>query len=188
MQVPTTEAWLAQALNHMDVILLDHAQCEKKAAKVALNLIHRYPAHRELVKALVPLVQEELQHFDWVNRRLDERGIRWGHLHAPPYGSRLQQLVRRQEPGQLLDSLLVCGLIEARSHERLGLLAEHLADRELAEFYGRLTQAEERHVQLYWNLALVYFPEPVAQARRAEFLQWEADILAVLYPQPRIHS
>ncbi|WP_287129923.1 tRNA-(ms[2]io[6]A)-hydroxylase [Candidatus Cyanaurora vandensis] len=186
--VPTQTAWLTQALAHLDVLLLDHAHCEKKAARVALQLMHRYPAHRELVQDLIPLAQEELQHYDWVNRRLDQRGIRWGNLAAAPYGSRLQQLIRRQEPAQLLDSLLVCGLIEARSHERLGLLAAAVDDADLRELYQRLTQAEERHQRLYWTLALTYFPEVVVQTRWAELVPAEAEILRTLYPQPRMHS
>ncbi len=185
---PTRVEWLTQALDNLDTILLDHAHCEKKAAHSALKLMYRYPERKDLVRALIPLAQEELQHFEWVNRRLDRRGVRWGHLSAPPYGQRLSQQVRRQEPGQLLDFLLISELIEARSHERLGLLACHVPDPDLQELYERLTLAEERHQALYRELALLYYPEAEVSAREQVLAQIESSILSRLHPEPRIHS
>jgi len=39
----TPKSWIDRALNSLDVLLLDHAHCEKKAATTAISLIHRYP-------------------------------------------------------------------------------------------------------------------------------------------------
>jgi tRNA-(ms[2]io[6]A)-hydroxylase len=88
----------------------------------------------------------------------------------------------------MLDLLLVSGLIEARSHERLGLLAEHLPDRELAKFYRSLMASEARHYGTYWVLATTYFVRDVVDARLAELAIAESELLATLHPEPRIHS
>ena len=185
---PTRPEWLAQAVANLDTVLIDHAHCEKKAAHNAMKLMYRYPERKDLVRALVPLAQEELQHLDWVNRKLDQRGLRWAHLSAPPYGQWLGEQVRRREPGQLLDSLLVSGLIEARSHERLALLAGAVADADLVELYVKLAVAEERHHHLFYELACCYFPEAEVQARLQELAQAESQVLRTLHPHPRVHS
>jgi tRNA-(ms[2]io[6]A)-hydroxylase len=185
---PTQAAWLTQALTHLDLVLLDHAQCEKKAANAALKLMFRYPERRALVEALIPLAQEELQHYEWVNRKLDQRQVAWGQLPPPPYGQRLHEKIRRDEPFRLLDTLLISALIECRSHERLALLGAHVADESLRAFYGQLALAEERHHNLYVELALTYFPEVQVHERLTELAAWEGEILHTLYPQPRVHS
>lgn len=119
LQQPTSAAWIEQAVAHLDTILLDHSHCERKAAGVALNLMFRYPSSTKLVRSLTAIAQEELEHFELVNQWLERRGIALAHLSAPPYGAGLSAQICRQEPDRMLDSLLVSGLIEARSHERL---------------------------------------------------------------------
>jgi tRNA 2-(methylsulfanyl)-N6-isopentenyladenosine37 hydroxylase len=109
-------------------------------------------------------------------------------LPAPPYGASLNAHIRKPEPERLLDTLLVAALIEARSHERLGLLAQHCSDAELAKFYRTLMASEARHYGIYWVLANTYC-DPDAVAIRLEALSViESDILATLHPEPRIHS
>jgi tRNA-(ms[2]io[6]A)-hydroxylase len=109
-------------------------------------------------------------------------------LPAPPYGAALSREVRRQEPERLLDSLLVAALIEARSHERLGLLADHCPEPDLARFYRSLMASEARHYGIYWVLATTYFDRGTVGDRLETLAQREGEILATLYPQPRIHS
>ncbi|NEO86845.1 MAG: tRNA-(ms[2]io[6]A)-hydroxylase [Spirulina sp. SIO3F2] len=188
LQQPTSAAWLSQAIANLDIILLDHSHCERKAAACALNLMFRYPAHQDLVTKLTAIAIEELEHFEQVNRWLARRGVPLAPLNAPPYGSSLKQLVRRQEPERLLDSLLMAALIEARSHERLGLLGEHCPDPELAAFYRGLMASEARHYGVYWVLADQYFERSVVQERLEEMATVESEILATLHPEPRIHS
>ncbi len=189
IQQPTQRAWLDQALGNLDLLLLDHAHCERKAAGVALQLIFRYPAHALLVRQLTELAREELEHAQRVDTWLEKRAIPLAPLPAPPYASGLKALVRRPEPEQLLDSLLVAALIEARSHERLALLAQHCPDPELAHFYGDLVASEARHYGLYWLLAKNYAPDPQAVDQRLAVLAYaESNLLAVLHPQPRMHS
>lgn len=185
---PTSAAWIDQAIRHLDLILLDHANCEKKAAGNALSLLFRYPANGRLVETLSPLAREELQHFERVHRHLQRLGIPIKPLSAAPYAGRLNQHLRRSEPEHLLDTLLVAAIIEARSHERLGLLGIHAPDLELRQFYLWLAAAEERHWQLYLDLALEQFPADQVQERLDTLLQVEAEILSSLHPEPRVHS
>ena len=99
------------------------------------------------------MVREELEHFELVLQLLQRRGIALRPLPAPGYGAALSAAVRKGEPERMLDSFLVAGLIEARSHERMALLAAHSPDAELRELYGELLASEARHFGLYWLLA-----------------------------------
>ncbi|GAB4201118.1 MAG: tRNA isopentenyl-2-thiomethyl-A-37 hydroxylase MiaE [Coleofasciculaceae cyanobacterium] len=188
LKQPTRWEWVEQALTHLNIILLDHSHCERKAAGVALNLMFRYPSNTQLVRQLTAIAREELEHFEQVNQWLERRGIPLAPLSSPPYGAGLKALIRRNEPERLLDSLLISGLIEARSHERLGLLATHCPDRELAQFYQGLMASEARHYGVYWVLADTYFERNVVTERLEELAIQESELLATLHPEPRIHS
>ncbi|MEP0957178.1 tRNA isopentenyl-2-thiomethyl-A-37 hydroxylase MiaE [Microcoleus sp. FACHB-1515] len=188
LQQPSSSAWVEQAIEHLDTILLDHSHCERKAAGVALNLIFRYPSSAKLVRTLTTVAQEELEHFEQVNQWLERKGIALAPLSAPPYAAELKKQIRRQEPDRLLDSLLVSGLIEARSHERLGLLAEHCPEPELAQFYRGLMVSEARHYGIYWTLATTDFDRATVELRLSELAAIESELLATLHPEPRIHS
>ncbi|MGQ9870028.1 tRNA-(ms[2]io[6]A)-hydroxylase [Leptodesmis sp.] len=188
LKQPTSEAWIEQALANLNTILLDHSHCERKAAGVAINLMFRYPSNTKLVRSLTAIAQEELEHFDQVNQILEQRGIPLGPLAAPPYGASLNKQIRPQEPDRLLDSLLISGLIEARSHERLGLLASHCPDQELTRFYRGLMASEARHYGIYWLLATTYYDRDVVNQRLQELAIVESELLATLHPEPRIHS
>ncbi len=185
---PTSDAWIEQTLANMDVILLDHSHCERKAASVALKLMFRYPSYPRLVRELTAIAQEELLHFEQVNQILEARHIPLAALSAPPYGSELNKLVRKHNPDSCLDLLLVSGLIEARSHERLGLIATHCEDRELAQFYASLMESEARHYGIYWILADTYFDRTVVMQRLEQLATAESQILSTLHPEPRVHS
>ncbi|MFM7474383.1 MAG: tRNA-(ms[2]io[6]A)-hydroxylase [Microcystis aeruginosa] len=184
----TSEGWIEQAINNLGIILLDHSHCERKAAGVALNFLFRYPSSTQLVRQLTAIAREELEHFEQVNQWLERRGIPLQNLTPPPYAAHLKQQVRRQEPEHLLDALLVAALIEARSHERLGLLGTHCPDPALAQFYRGLMASEARHYGVYWVLATTYFEKDLVQERLETLAIAESEILADLHPQPRIHS
>ncbi len=188
LQTPTQFAWVEMAIAHLDTILLDHSHCERKAASAAINLMFRYPSNTLMVRKLTAIAQEELEHFELVNQWLDKRGISLAHLSAPPYGSQLKAAIRHQEPQRLLDFLLVSALIEARSHERLGLLAEYCPDLDLAKFYRSLMASEARHYGIYWVLADHYFEREEVKQRLEALSMIESKILSTLHPEPRIHS
>jgi tRNA-(ms[2]io[6]A)-hydroxylase len=188
LKKPTSDAWVQQAISNLDIILLDHSHCERKAAGVAINFIFRYPSNEKMVRELTKIAQEELEHFELVNQLLENRSIRLRHLSPPPYGGGLKAQMRPQEPHRFLDSLLITGLIEARSHERLGLLATHCPEPELANFYRSLMASEARHFGTYWVLADTYFERKDVMQRLDEIAEVESELLSTLHSQPRIHS
>jgi len=188
LQQPTRWEWVEQAINNLDVVLLDHSHCERKAAGVALNLMFRYPSNSKMVRMLTAIAVEELQHFELVNQWLEKRGIPLSPLAPPPYGATLNKQIRKDEPLRFLDSMLVCGLIEARSHERLGLLATHCPEPELGQFYRGLMASEARHFGTYWSLADTYFQRNQVNQRLAQLAIVESEILSTLHSEPRIHS
>ncbi len=188
LKTPTKADWIDQAINNLDTILLDHSHCERKAASVALNLMFRYSSNTILVRKLTAIAKEELEHFEQVNQWLDKKNIPLGPLSSPPYGAKLKSIISTKEPTRLLDSLLIAALIEARSHERLGLLGTHCPDEDLAKFYRSLMASEARHYGIYWVLADTYFERELVQKRLEELSTIESEILATLHPEPRIHS
>ncbi|MHA3904862.1 tRNA isopentenyl-2-thiomethyl-A-37 hydroxylase MiaE [Castellaniella sp. WN] len=149
---PTPEAWVRTALTQQDVLLLDHRNCELKAAATAMSLIARYGQDAELSMALSKLAREELVHHEQVLRILRRRGIELRPLTASRYASGLRATVRTHEPAKLVDTLIVGAFIEARSCERFAALVPHL-DEDLAAFYAGLLQSENRHYQGYLRFA-----------------------------------
>ena len=188
LHAPTPERWLRQVEANLDLLLIDHAHCEKKAAGVAMNLLFSYVEHADLTRAMTEIVAEELDHFHQVRAILDRRGVRFYKLPPSSYGGKLHELVGKEEPQRAVDRLLVAGLIEARSCERFGLLRDRLADRELAAFYGSLFESEARHHSTYVRLARQFQPEATVHDRLAELAQEEARIMAAGDERPRMHS
>jgi tRNA-(ms[2]io[6]A)-hydroxylase len=188
LHAPTPDRWLTQVESRLDLLLIDHAHCEKKAAGVAMNLLFAYVEHADLTRAMTEIVQEELDHFHQVRDLLDRRGIRFYKLPPSQYGPKLHELVSRNEPQRAADRLLVAGLIEARSCERFALLRDRLADRELATFYGSLFESEARHHSTYIRLAKQFLPEEAVRDRLAQLAQTEAQLILAGEPEPRMHS
>jgi tRNA-(ms[2]io[6]A)-hydroxylase len=180
LQSESTARWLAQ-VDH-------HAHCEKKAAGAALNLIFAYVDRVELCRELSYIVDEELDHFRQVLDLLERRCIRFRRLPPGGYGRKLNDLVRKLEPGKAVDRLLVAGLIEARSCERFDLLRQHIKDAELVTFYDSLFESEARHHSTYVRLAKLFAPEDAVHRRLEELSAKEAAIIAAGDPLPRMHS
>ncbi|MEY4354315.1 MAG: hypothetical protein RLZZ609_2556 [Cyanobacteriota bacterium] len=191
LAAPSSAVWLDAALARPDLVLIDHAHCERKAAGVALQLMFRYPSDGELGAVLSPLAREELEHFEQVLQLLTRRGIPMRPLPAPGYGATLTAAVSRGEPERMLDSFLVAGLIEARSHERMALLAAYSPDPELRDLYGQLLASEARHFGLYWLLCEARYGRQTTLARLQELAGVELDALTGDLASPedvRMHS
>lgn len=184
----TPDRWLHQVEANLEELLIDHAHCERKAAACALSLIGYYVEDVELAKEMTEIVREELEHYHLVIELLKRRGMAFRRIHPSTYGSKLHDLIRRQEPGRAVDRLIVAGLIEARSCERFGLLRDRLADRELADFYGSLFESEARHHSTYVQLARKYSDETALKQRLQELAAAEAAILETGDDFPRVHS
>jgi len=184
----TGPAWLARALAELDEIVLDHAHCEKKAASTIVSLLFRYPEREVLLAPLARLAREELEHFEEVLGHLAARGVAFRHQVPSAYAAALLKAVRAQEPERLLDTLLCLSLIEARSCERMRLLAGALDGAPLAALYRGLLASEARHHQTYVDLATALAPEAEVRARLRELALHEAAVIAAMPPLPRLHS
>ena len=184
----TSEDWIDLAISNPMEILLDHAHCERKAAGVALQLMFRYGSEPGLAEVLSPLAREELEHFERVLSILNARGKKLQKLASPPYGATLAKNICKDEPLRMLDSFLVAGLIEARSHERMKLLSIHSPDIELRNLYADLLKSEARHFGIYWKLADERFERNLLTSRLEELAKVESDALLEMHHQPRMHS
>jgi len=168
----TPDAWIEAALADQETLLIDHKNCEFKAASTALSLIAKYNTHLDLINMMSRLAREELVHHEQVLRLMKRRGVPLRPVSAGRYASGLRRLVRAHEPVKLVDTLVVGAFIEARSCERFAALVPHL-DEELGTFYHGLLKSEARHYQGYLKLAHQYGDEAdiaqvVEQVREAE--------------------
>ncbi len=149
----TPKAWLDEALNNLPLLMQDHANCEKKAAGTAMNLMFRYSFFTDLQVKLAQLVREEMLHYEQVLEFMQKRGQAWQGLSAGRYAGGLRKEIRTYEPEALIDILVIGAFVEARSCERFYALAP-LVDDELGRYYRYLLKSESRHYEDYLALAL----------------------------------
>lgn len=184
--VQTPELWLAQAQKNIGLLLIDHANCEKKAASTALNLMYRYVEYPDLLAQLSKLAREELRHFEQVLGFMKSRKIVYQQLSSSRYAGGLRKEVRTHEPARLIDLMLVSAIVEARSCERFGKLVAVL-DPDLAEFYGSLLKSEQRHFECYLGFAK-RLSEHSIDERLGRLLEIEAELIVSKDPDFRFHS
>jgi len=188
--VATPDRWFDVACERWRELLVDHANCEKKAASTALSVVFTYAEDRRLAESMSRLAREELRHFEQVQRLMEQLEVPFQRLSPSRYADGLRKAMRRDEPGRLID-LLVCGaLIEARSCERFEKLAPRLQS-PLREFYFGLCASEARHHLLYLRLAEERSqPSEDAEwhAALARFAEIEAGLITDVDPQFRFHS
>lgn len=186
---PTPESWVAEASKRVPELLLDHANCELKAASTALGIIYRYPDRAELVDRMSRLAREELRHFEQVRQIMRDRSLPFVRLSASRYAGQLRAAVSRGGPRACADLLIVGALIEARSCERFAAIAPHL-DEQLSRFYRGLLASEARHFERYLafarsesSLKALDFDE-----RLSTLQNLEAELIDSPDPQFRFHS
>lgn len=182
----TPRRWIENALANQDLMLIDHAHCEKKAASTALSLMYRYVDNTDLLNKMSRLAREELRHFEQVLAIMKKRGVRYDHLTPARYAAGLRQEVRADDPGRLVDVLIVGAIIEARSCERFAALAPHLDDA-LSDFYNGLLKSEARHYRDYLTLAEQAAGGPVGE-RVGVFLEIEKRLIEEPDTEFRFHS
>jgi len=182
----TDPRWLPFVLGHLDEVLIDHAHCEKKAAANALSLLQAYPDVPGLPAHMARLAREESGHLARVVQLLERRGLTLGRDPGDPYAQALQKLVRTPAGHRQLDRFLVAAIIEARSCERLALLADGLPDPDLRRFYGELARSEDGHQKLFLRLAVREHGES-AWPRLEHLLAAEAGIIRRLPLRAAIH-
>jgi len=186
LRAPTPEAWVATAVERWRELLVDHANCEKKAASTALALMFAYPEDHSLATALSRLAREELRHFEQVQKMMLALGVDFERQQPGRYASALRTILSTSEPGRKLDLLLAGALIEARSSERFQLLSSRL-QQPLGDFYGQLERSEARHFELYVNLARAAAPDRW-QERLSTLAEREAQLATEPDPVFRFHS
>jgi tRNA-(ms[2]io[6]A)-hydroxylase len=186
LRAPTPEAWVAAAVERWRELLVDHANCEKKAASTAIALMFAYPEDHALALALSRLAREELRHFEQVQKMMLTLGVDIERQQPGRYAAGLRSGVRTSEPGRKLDLLLSGALIEARSSERFRLLSGRLR-KPLGDFYATLERSEARHFELYLNLARAEAPERW-QERLETLAEREAELATGSDPVFRFHS
>jgi len=182
----TPKQWIDNALANQDLMLIDHAHCEKKAASTALSLMYRYVDNSDLLNKMSRLAREELRHFEQVLAIIDKRSIAYCHLTPARYAAGLRKEVRTDDPGRLVDVMIVGAIIEARSCERFAALVPFLDD-ELADFYGSLLKSEARHYRDYLALAVQANKGPVDE-RLADFIAIEKQLILEPDTEFRFHS
>jgi tRNA 2-(methylsulfanyl)-N6-isopentenyladenosine37 hydroxylase len=179
LKLPTDPRWVNLAEMDLAEILTDHAYCEQKAATSCISLIQAYPDKEELVREVAPIVTEEWGHFRMVLSELDKRGLKLGRQRKDEYVNELLAFQKKSgsREERLLEKLLICALIEARSCERFRLLSLHIGDEKLRDFYYKFMVSEAGHYRLFIDLAKLYNDEEVVKARWQEYLHKEAEIM-----------
>jgi tRNA 2-(methylsulfanyl)-N6-isopentenyladenosine37 hydroxylase len=183
---PTPAAWVEAAVRQWPQLLLDHANCEKKAASTALALMFTYPEDRALGAMLSRLAREELRHFERVQSLMQALGVSFRRQRPGRYAAGLRAALRTADPGRKLDLLLAAALIEARSCERFRLLAPHLPGA-LGALYGELERSERRHFEQYLQFARLA-AEGQWRARLAVLALREAELATAPDTELRFHS
>lgn len=182
----TPQAWIEAALQHPAELLIDHANCEKKAAATAMHLMYRYIDKPAVLEKMAQLAREELLHFEQVVRLMRSRNVAYIHLGPSRYAAALREHMRPQEPARLVDILIVGAFVEARSCERFSALAPHL-DLELRRFYLSLLRSEARHFEDYLHLAREFAGEDIS-ARVSFFAGVERTLIETPDNDFRFHS
>ncbi len=182
LHLPTDPRWIDLASKSIEEILTDHAYCEQKAASSCISLVQLYPDKLELVEAVSPIVTEEWGHFRMVISELKKRGLKLGFQRRDEYVHGLLSFLKKggSREDRLIEHLLCCALIEARSCERFRLLSLELDDPNLKTFYHHFMVSEAGHYKLFIELAELYFGKETTRKRWLEFLEFEAQLIAGL--------
>lgn len=187
LKCETPDAWVEKALQEPALMLIDHANCEKKAAGTALNLMYRYIDNFDLLNKMSRLAREELRHFEQVIAIMKKRDISYQPVSASRYAAEMRKPVRTFEPARLVDTLIVGAIIEARSCERFEKIAPRL-DEELKAFYLSLLKSESRHFKDYLTLAEQASKGEAIEERVEFFLQLEKSLIEGPDREFRFHS
>jgi tRNA-(ms[2]io[6]A)-hydroxylase len=180
LQLPTDPRWINLTEKSLEEILTDHAYCEQKAATSCISIIQRYNDKEKIVEELSPIVTEEWGHFRMVLAEIQKRKLKLGRQRKDEYVNALLKFEKKggSEDDRMLDKLLMCALIEARSCERFKRLSEGLEDAYLRKFYRRFMESEAGHYTLFITLAETYIAKQKVRKRWKEWLEHEAQIIA----------
>ena len=187
LRYATPDDWTKTVMADFDSFLLDHAAAEKKASGMAISMLSHYPDRVELVAAMADLAVEELTHYREVVKWIHQRGLVTAADQKDPYVLAFRESIRQGRDVYLLDRLLTASIIEARGAERFALVAQALEPGPLKKFYQSIARSEERHYELFLDLAGKYLDQAMIEQRWQELLDIEADIVAGLPLRAALH-
>jgi len=187
LKSPTPDAWVRCALGDLATLLVDHANCEYKAAATGMSLITKYKYLPRLQRLMARLVREEMLHYEQVLGFMDRMGIEFRSLSASRYARTLRESVRTNEDDRLVDLLIVGAIVEARSCERFAALWPYLPT-PLGRYYKSLLRSEGRHYQDYLVLARENSDQESVDARLEHFLRIDEQLIASPDQEFRFHS
>ncbi|NNC82146.1 MAG: tRNA-(ms[2]io[6]A)-hydroxylase [Flavobacteriales bacterium] len=190
LQMPTDPRWAELVQGNIAEILTDHAWCEQKAATNAISIIVKNPGKTDLVNELTIIAQEEIEHFQMVHQKIQERGFTLGAERKDEYVRDLSRFIKQggtpQE--QLVANLLFSAMIEARSCERFRMLSERLEDEDLCEFYRELMISEANHYTVFLGFARKYGGREKTDVLWNEFLEYEAGLMEKYGKKETMHG
>ena len=187
LKATSPQAWLDAVMSDFDAFLLDHASCEKKASGMAMSLLSHYPDKPRLVRAMTDLALEEMNHFRQVTHLIYDRNLQLGADRKDNYINELRGLYRQGKEHYVVDRLLLAAIIEARGHERFGMIAEALPEGKMKQFYQAITRSEGKHFELFLDLATDFAEQNTLDERLEELLQQEAEIMLKQPPVAALH-
>lgn len=188
LAAPSSEEWLNTVLQNFDEFLKDHADCERKASAMAMSFVAKFPDRKEIIPRLIDTAVEELQHFRQVYKIMEKRGVLLPkQMGKDPYVSDLIKWCRSGREERFMDRLILASVVEYRGCERFRMIAEALKDSELKKFYTQLWESEERHGDIFIEMANLYFEAEEVSKRLESLLPFEAEVLAGLELRPALH-
>jgi len=187
LQSVTSPEWIKTVLNDFDTFLVDHANCERKANALLMSMVAKYPDRSKIIAQLIELALEELEHFAEAYAFMQKRGLQLAKDEPDPYVNQLLAQARHGRDERFIDRMLISSVIERRGSERFRIVAENVADAELAEFYERLWKAEVKHAHVFVLMLHKEYDEQLIENRLAEITAIEAKICAGLELRPALH-
>lgn len=184
----TPVEWAEQAYEGLNEFLQDHADSERKVSNLCLSIIAKYPNRHEIIEELTQIAVEELLHFKQVYEIMKKRGLTLrSNFKQDQYIKQLSTIVREDSEGRFIDRLILASIAEMRGSERFGLLGEVAKEPEIERFYKNLHLQEMEHIDSFINMAKIYFPEEVVDARVQEILAKEGEVTEGLPWRPALH-
>jgi len=187
LQSATAPEWIATVLADFDLFLADHANCERKANALLMSMIAKYPDRTAIIPQLIELALEELEHFAEAYGFMQQRGLRLDKDEPDPYVNQLLALARHGRDERFIDRMLIASVVERRGAERFNIVAEHMQEPDLIDFYTRLWKSEVKHAHVFVLMLQKEFPAGLIEHRLQELTTAEAQILAGLELRPALH-
>lgn len=188
LKYSTPVEWMNAVLSDFDQFLIDHADCERKASSMAMSFVAKAPDKTEIIAELIDIALEELNHFKQVYKILESRGIALpAQMEKDEYMHKLMQLLRSDSQNRLLDRFLIASIVETRGAERFRIVAENIGDSKLRNYYSMLYKSEEKHGNVFIEMALNYYPREEVMGRLEELALEEAEICKNLPHRPALH-